>query len=637
MKRSPHESTLVAALVSAALIAVAGSAQAAAPYYVKSEVLVAEDQWMLGGRPPQLTPAPLFKPHDSRTTKSRNWWATSNERTGCAGITLFDSASNRALARVVIDEPAVEYAAGAESAAPPCVGLIKAEDPNAVEPPEGTPPAPEDQFAPEVRFSPTVCLPIVLPPGQTTVAYDVETVGGGRATGFVKMTADDSLGRKRVCAPLGAESHARHPHGLTVYWAGNKLYQVIEHSGLRWNADRTAFQVAETTDEESGFTLEWDVGNPNNPVIANGYMNGHAAHEIVVNQRNGLVFQGNHEDSPGVNWPNWVDVIDTTKANPYGFIDVGFFNAIQGIDVDETTNEVRGATHVGEKVFAFDGDCVPTPNTGTEVPPPAPPGYSLPDGRTGMQMGWNCVRWWVEIRPAFVAAFPDLAGIFAPSTTPLPGVLHQHNLAIDDVNQRSYASIHSIHDAEHTGLSDEEAAPATAEEAEEHFMGRWVVEVGSPTAINPTTRMATVDVRMIDLSNGFGVLKFPNVESITGGGGVSVTGGLQRLMKSFVHAHFLSVDPARKLLLVTGEHTGNLGVVRTDTRQLVEIHPITLPIKGCRLPPPEPGAVAGAEEPHVHGVNVQLGTGTVYVADEGEHCFYESMTVLRPNFSPSQR
>ena len=36
------------------------------------------------------------------------------------------------------------------------------------------------------------------------------------------------------------------------------------------------------------------------------------------------------------------------------------------------------------------------------------------------------------------------------------------------------------------------------------------------------------------------------------------------------------------------------------------------------------------EEPHVHGVQINAQTGDTYVSDEGEHCFYESVTILKP-------
>jgi hypothetical protein len=605
---------LVAALA-AGLIA-AANWSAAAPKYEITNVYVPPDQYAQGGKERDLEARPIYKPHDSRTTYLPNFWITSNERTGCAGITTLSNRGDRTLKNVIIDEPGVAYNSE-EAGLTPCVGSI--EPPPAVEPPEGTPPGPEDQFPADARFNPTVCLPVVLPPGQTSVPYDVENPDGSRSTGNVK-----SPGPGLVCAPLGAEQHPRHPHGITVDFNRQRAYQVIEHAGLRWNADRTAFQIANTTDEESGLTLAWDIKDPRNPKYLKAYLNGHGAHEITVNQVNGLVFQGNHEDSHGVSPSIWVDVIDTTKANPYGFIDTGYFHAVQGIDVDEGKNLVYGTDHVGELVFAFDASCKPQPNPAGVVPPPAPPGYSLPAGDTNMKMGWNCIKWWVNVRPAFLAAFPELAGVMDP-TAALANVLHMHNGAADGTNHRSYSVIHAIHDAEHTGLAANEPPPGTeTEEGEtaEHFMGRYVVEVGQPSSVNRNTKQATAPVYMIDLSHGFDILAYPNVDSITG--------GLNRLEKSFVHAHFIWVDPDRNALLVTGEHTGNLGVVDTQTRKLEQVIGITRAIKGCTPPPPEPGTAPEAEEPHVHGVTVQPITGTVYVTDEGEHCFYESATVLNP-------
>jgi hypothetical protein len=287
----------------------------------------------------------------------------------------------------------------------------------------------------EARFNPSVCLPVVLPPGQKEVTYDVEVVGGGNVSGKVK-----SPGRGLVCAPLGAEQHPRHPHGITIDVARQRAYQVIEHSGLRWNADRTAFQVAYTTDEESGLTLAWDIN------------------------------------------------------------------------------------------------------------------------------------------------------------------------------------------AEHTGLAANEPPPGTEDEegeSAEHFLGRYVVEVEQPSAVNRTTKQATAPVHLIDLSHGYTIVDYPNIENIPD--------GLKTLEKSFVHAHFIWVDPLRDALLVTGEHTGNLGVVDTRTRQLEQVIGISRAIPDCVLPPPEdPTLPPEAEEPHVHGVTVQPLTGAVYVMDEGEHCFYESATVLKP-------
>ncbi len=89
----------------------------------------------------------------------------------------------------------------------------------------------------------------------------------------------------------------------------------------------------------------------------------------------------------------------------------------------------------------------------------------------------------------------------------------------------------------------------------------------------------------------------------------------------FIHAHFLMADPAKHSLLVSGEHTGNLAVVNTDTMKLQNVHSISRLIPNCT--PDE-------LEPHLHGVNIQRSTGTAYISDEGEHCFYESVTILQP-------
>ncbi len=619
MKQRSHAPKLIASLCAAGLPFVAGLA-AAAPTYDITDVYVPPDQYKQGGKEHDLQSRPIYKPHDSRTTLLPNFWITSNERTGCGGVTTLDDGSDKTLANVIIDEPGVEYSSE-EAGLTPCVGSI--EPPPAVEPPEppeGTPPPPDEQFPVAERFNPKVCLPVVLPPGQTSVAYSELQEDGTTATGTVK-----SPGPGLVCAPLGAEQHPRHPHGITVDYLRQRAYQVIEHSGLRWNANRTAFQVADTTDEESGLTLAWDIGNPKKPTYLKAYLNGHGAHEVTVNEFNGLVFQGNHEDSPGVKPSIWVDVIDTTKANPYGFIDTGYFNAVQGIDVDEAKNLVYGTTHVGEKIFAFDASCKPTPNPAGIVPPAAPPGYSLPAGDTNMKMGWNCVKWWVDVRPAFLAAFPTLSSILGP-TAAAPNVLHMHNLAADDFGHRSYSTIHGIDVPEHTGLAANEPPPNDEDteegEADEHILGRWVAEVDTPTKINATTKKATAPVHVIDLSNSFDALTYPTWED--------VSGGLSGVENSFVHAHFIWFDPLRQSLLVTGEHTGNLGIVNPNTRKLEQVIGITRAIHGCIPPPPEPGEAVEAEEPHVHGVTVQPLTGTAYITDEGEPCFYESVTVLKP-------
>jgi hypothetical protein len=73
---------------------------------------------------------------------------------------------------------------------------------------------------------------------------------------------------------------------------------------------------------------------------------------------------------------------------------------------------------------------------------------------------------------------------------------------------------------------------------------------------------------------------------------------------------------------VTGEHTGNVGVVNMWTRELEQVIAISKPIPGCTAPAGE------VEEPHVHGVQVDPETGFAFVTDEGEHCYYESITLI---------
>ena len=286
-------------------------------------------------------------------------------------------------------------------------------------------------------------------------------------------------------------------------------------------------------------------------------------------------------------------------------------------------------THVGEKMFAFDAACVAQNNPGGLTPPAAPPGYSLPAGDTGMKAGWNCIKYWVDLRPAFLAQIANGAAILNIGVTAgaLPNVLHYHNLAANPVTQRAYMALHSIHNAEHTGLDDEAPSATSAEEDDEggHAMGRYVAAVGLPSAIDGGTKLATADVRMIDLSHGYSALTYPDSHDIQS------RLGLTALLNSFVHAHFLWVDPGRKTVLVSGEHTGNLGVIDETTDALTQVIPISRTIPAC-TPTPEPGqTLIEAEEPHVHGVVIQPQTGVAYISDEGESCFYESVTILKPS------
>ena len=446
-----------------------------------------------------------------------------------------------------------------------------------------------------------------------------------------------------VCAPLGAESHARHPHGIDVDKRRKLVYQVIEHSGLRWNSDRSGFEVAETTDDESGMLLVYDIRKPHKPKIVDGFLLGHGAHEVAVNERNGKVFQGNHEDSPGVQPNIWVDVIDRkARKNPYGFIDTGFYNAVQGIEVDERLNVVFGTTHVGEKMFAFSGNCKPKPNH-----PPTIIDYNLEPDVVELfvekAMGENCILYTVELREPFLTQIPNSEELFALADTAiteaieageepadLPSVLHMHDLTVDQSNHRVYQTVHGIHHAEHTGSPEEAALPAeeepteeeppVEEEAEIDIMGRWLAEVD----VNPKSRTFQ-QVRYIDLSNGWDALNYPGVDDLPEGTSFD---------QMFIHAHWVAVDPERETILVTGEHTGNLGVVEAeedlhDESELEQVIAISRTIPDCEPGVDETGAPV-VDEPHVHGVQVDPDDGRVYVSDEGEGCFYESVTVLKP-------
>jgi hypothetical protein len=712
----------------------------AAADYTITDVLVADDQYQ---GEPDLAPKPIYKPHEVAIDPARRIWITSNERgefeDGRAGITILRAGRNRVLAEVNIDEPGVIFHEADEEET---IGGVEIEE---------FPTEADPNFPTEIRLNPTVCLPVVLPPGALPPAFNGVTV----------RTLEDG----RICAPLGAETHARHPHGIDIDKSRKRVYQVIEHSGLKWNNDRTGFEVAETTDEESGMLLVYDIRNYRAPMILTGYLFGHGAHELAVNERDGRIWQGNHEDSPGVEPNIWVDVIDPDAENPYGFIDTGFYNAVQGIEVNETLNVVYGTTHVGEKMFAFDGDCIPALND-----PPTVVDYNgVPF--TEKKYGENCILYSVDLRTPFLEQVDDaeeiLARADADAEGDLPSVLHMHDLTVDWLNHRAYQTLHSIHHAEHTGSPEEAAlqaeaildlfgtweivspaaiagnyqtllqgwsvplaAPVTASmqygdgaggnldgcapfaatsltglivlvdrgncnvsfkisnigaaggvigvvgllapqdvllffadggepqtiagyvitqqdaqavkdqldiavpvvatfdlesgvlldpeeeevEPEHHFMGRWVAEVD----VDPSSPRFK-QVTYIDLSNGFNALDFPNAEDVPE----------EELLTSFVHAHWVAVDPLRRSLLVSGEHTGNLGVVNARRRTLDEVIPISRRIPGC-VPELDEEGNPEFEEPHVHGVQIDRIRGTAYVSDEGEHCFYESVTVLSP-------
>ena len=511
-KLSEHRPNLLVVLCAAALATIAGSASAAAPTYSISNVLVPPDEY---SGESDLTPAPVWKPHETdAASPTPSYWISSNERGN-------EGAPPGQEAKYQLDKAGItifEY------------GTNKVLSTLVIE---------------------HACIPVVLLDGTLMKQF------GG-------------------CAPPGAEGHPRHPHGVEIDEAKQLAWQVIEHSGLRWNRTRTGFQQARTTDEESGMVVKYDISDLTKPKIVAAYVVGHAAEEDVVNPNNHKVYVGNHEPSP-TNVACFVSVIDeSTPTHPYKFIDMAANQCVQGVDVDPVLNTVNGTTHFGERMWTFDSA------TDTTL-------YS------------------VNVRPAFEAFIQTLP----PNqrfTIPAGWILHMHDLNTDRVNHRAYNAIHTIATAEEVTAEDEEDGGT---ESENEITGRWVAAVDTNPS-SPTFKQVTI----IDLSNGQSVPAFPNHHDA-----VAALGGSNDWTKLFIHAHFLMADPARHSLLVSGEHTGNLAVVNTDTMKLQDVYPIARLIPNC---------TPDDLEPHVHGVNIQRTTGTAYVSDEGEHCFYESVTILQP-------
>lgn len=384
------------------------------------------------------------------------------------------------------------------------------------------------------------------------------------------------------CAPAGAEKHPRHPHGIDIDEVNQLAYQVVEHSGLQWTEDRSGFKKSNNTDEESGLLVVYDISDPHNPELLRGYVLGHAAEEDAVNENNGKVYVGNHEPSP-TDVACFVSVIDPASDSPYRFIDLpSDQDCVQGIEVDEALNTVNGTTHIGEKMFTFN---------------------SADDS----------IMYSVDIAGPFGEFVADLP-TSQQFTYPEEWVIHMHDLTTDKVNHRAYQTIHTI--ADPATIEVEEGDEAVTEEADE-ITGRWVAEVNT----NPDSK-GFKEVRILDLSNGQSV---PEVRTHDD----AVETGLP-YDELFVHAHFLAVDPGRKSLIVSGEHTGNLAVVDTTAHVIKQVHAISRPIPGCELAPDEETGEIPLPEPHVHGTNIQAVAGTAYVSDEGEDCLYESVTLLEP-------
>lgn len=383
------------------------------------------------------------------------------------------------------------------------------------------------------------------------------------------------------CAPPGAEDHPRHPHGIDIDADNGLAYQVVEHSGLQWNADRTGFEVAADADAESGLLLLYDISDPENPAILEGYVLGHGAEDVTINEMNSKAYVGNHEPSP-TDVPCFVSVIDrnadtTMGESPYIFIDLADdTRCVQGIETDEGLNQVFGTTHIGEVMYAF--------NSADDT-----------------------IAYSVDIRGPFDAQVSGLTG-----GVPEGFVLHMHDLTADGDNHRAYQAIHTL--APGAGGDEEE----TEEEGE--ISGRWVAAVD----VDPDSDTFQA-VSIIDLSNG------QSADDVPGHGDNEDDVAFE---DRFVHAHFVAVDPTRNALLVSGEHTGNLGVVDIRSDELEQVVAISRPIPGCERVP-EIDEVTGLPlplepaEPHVHNVNIQEMAHTAYVSDEGEDCFYESVTILK--------
>jgi len=512
MKQILRRSNLVAALAAVGLAAAAHIA-AAAPTYSVSAVLVPPDEY---SGEAGLTPAPVWKPHetDASASAAPGYWISSNERGD-------EGAPPGQQAKYQLDKAGITiFEAGMNRV----LSTLNIEH---------------------------ACIPVVLPDGTLMKQF------GG-------------------CAPPGAEGHPRHPHGIDIDDANKIAWQVIEHSGLQWNATRTAFKKATTTDEESGLLVAYDISDLANPKILRSYVLGHAAEEVAVNPVNHKAYVGNHEPSP-TDVACFVSVVDAGAARPYKFIDMAANQCVQGVDVDPGLNTVNGTTHFGQKMWTF--------NSATDT-----------------------ILYSVDIRPAFdafVAGLPPAQRF----TIPTGWILHMHDLNTDQVNHRAYQTIHTIATAEEVTAEDEESAT----ESENEITGRWVAEVDT----NPASATFK-QVHIIDLSNGQSVPAFPNHHD-------AVATGLS-FDKLFVHAHFLFIDPARNSLIVSGEHTGNAGVVNVPANWN---GPRTLQ-KALSISRLIPNCTPDDLEPHVHGVNIQRLTGTAYIADEGEHCFYESVTILQP-------
>ncbi|MFN8512694.1 MAG: hypothetical protein U0232_03370 [Thermomicrobiales bacterium] len=355
-------------------------------------------------------------------------------------------------------------------------------------------------------------LPIVLPPGSA-----------------LTPAGQDAYGRDVIYALPGAEGHARHPHGIDMDRTNGLVYLIIEHSGYRWNATRSDFLPAATTDDESGMLLVFDIANPAQPQIVTGYLLGHGAHELAVNDNNGMVFQGNHENSPGVIPPNWVDVFvapgDET-GSAYHFIDTGYYNAVghQGRRDHEPglRDHPRRRENVRLRrcaVAATECDAGRGEGLRRERHPA--------DGRPAC-----------ALRPARSTGGADLGLDHDQAGQGCPRCCA--DLTVDPVHRTAYTTLHSIHHAEHTGLPGRDRSARRT-----RSRVRRARALHGPLA-GRVLDYATQPGAYIDLSNGINILDVPNVEEVPRPR--STASVRQAASSTGSSAHWVAVGPARNAI-----------------------------------------------------------------------------------------
>jgi len=657
--------------------------------------------------------APVYKPHEAVVDRTRNIWISANERGEHgntnqynpdatrrgefrAGISIFNIADDAVLAKLIIDEPqfapkATGYPANGilGPVADPytsstgwlyhgmdLLGTRGASTSSAAGEDTGEQECPTYPPGSSKAFVQTVLMPVVLPPnskwdpakfpnkaqldklGRLDPSGQVLRVAGRDPRyGNPILVGYDASGRASIMMPMGSECHPRHPHGIAVDRPNGLVYLLIEHMGLEWNETRTDFDISPTTDREAGGGLVFDISDVSNPKIVTAYLAGHGAHEIEVSQQNGFVFMPNHEDSPSVTkaptiFQSVVKPAGGNQLGVYGFIDTGYYQALQDLSIDDGAggdNTVYMVSHVGERLYAIDGSCTPTPNARpTITTDPNPPHTKYVEKASGE----NCIKYWADLRTPWNEFWGSVSDqIFdtidiGAGPGCLRSVLHFHNLGFDAVNKKVYNGLHSIHHAEHTGLpwegecAENEEVALTEEEPTPHYNGRDMVEVDvNPThlAIDPVTKQATGPTAVIDMSHGYGYLQYPNVDDVIGDPTnlAEAVEAMNRLENSFVHPHWMDVDTSRGALLVTGEHTGNLGVVDTATRAVTQVLPVSVMNSGLKNSKSSDCGI-GADgvpddlEPHMHGIQLDPVTGNLYLSDEGEHCFYEGTFIVTP-------